>query len=105
MRRLSNQCRFALQTNAQTFEACVGCVPISCQVAASHSLPQIQHGLGNARSVHGAGLRLLSKISKLQHLRMEGSFENCTHYGLNAALASRIGTIGKCASAFRTITN
>lgn len=38
------------------------------------------------------GFSQMSKLRKLRHLSLAQSFEGCTHYGLDAALATMIGT-------------
>jgi hypothetical protein len=35
----------------------------------------------------------MSKLRKLRHLSLAQSFEGCTHYGLDAALATMTGAI------------
>ena len=43
--------------------------------------------------VRRAGFSQMSKLRKLQHLSLAQSFEGCTHYGLDAALATMTGAI------------
>lgn len=45
----------------------------------------------------------MSKLTKLQHLSLATSFEGCTHYGLDAALATMTGAAILCMHEYESV--